>query len=42
MQQVAEVSKLVDSKLAAKQTQTLNRLYQLYVGKGGQTPENVQ
>ena len=40
MQQTAEVTKLVDSKLAAQQTATLNKLYQRYIGMGGQEMQN--
>ena len=40
MQQTAEVTRLVDSKLAAQQTATLNKLYQRYVGMGGQQMQN--
>ncbi len=40
MQQTAEVTKLVDSRLAAKQVATLNSLYQRYVGMGGQQMQN--
>ena len=40
MQQTADVTRLVDSKLAAQQTATLNKLYQRYVGMGGQQMQN--
>ncbi|MDY6240953.1 MAG: DUF2723 domain-containing protein [Prevotella sp.] len=40
MQQTAEVTRLVDSKLAAQQTATLNKLYQRYIGMGGQEMQN--
>ena len=40
MQQTAEVTKLVDSRLAAKQVATLNSLYQRYIGMGGQEMQN--
>ena len=36
MQQVTEVSRILDKKLAKKQTDSLNRYYMMYVGKGGQ------
>lgn len=39
MQQVAETTKLVDTKLANKQTNTVNNLYRAYLGKGGQALE---
>lgn len=39
MQQVAETAKLVDTKLAAKQADTINNLYRTYLGKGGQSLE---
>jgi hypothetical protein len=40
MQQTVDVTRLVDSKLAAQQTATLNKLYQRYVGMGGQQMQN--
>ena len=40
MQQTADVTRLVDSKLAAQQTATLNKLYQRYIGMGGQEMQN--
>ena len=40
MQQTAEVTKLVDSRLAAKQVATLNSLYQRYISMGGQEMQN--
>ena len=40
MQQTADVTRLVDSKLAAQQTATLNKLYQRYVGMGDQQMQN--
>ena len=40
MQQTADVTRLVDSKLAAQQTATLNKLYQRYVCMGGQQMQN--
>lgn len=39
MQQVAETTKLVDTKLATKQADTINNLYRTYLGKGGQSLE---
>ncbi len=40
MQQTAEITKLVDSRLAAKQVAMLNSLYQRYIGMGGQEMQN--
>jgi hypothetical protein len=40
LSQVAEVTVMVDAKLAAQQRGQIDQLYRLYVGKGGQMMEN--
>jgi hypothetical protein len=42
MNQTAEVTKLVDAKLAAKQSAEMQRFYQQYVGQGGQVQQPGQ
>lgn len=42
MNQTAEVTKLVDAKLAAKQAGEMQRFYQRYVGQGGQVQQPGQ
>ena len=42
MNQTAEVSKLIDAKLAAKQAAEMQRFYQRYIGQGGQVQQPGQ
>ena len=42
MNQTAEVAKLIDAKLAAKQAGEMQRFYQRYVGQGGQVQQPGQ
>ena len=42
MNQTAEVTKLIDAKLAAKQAGEMQRFYQRYVGQGGQVQQPGQ
>ena len=42
MNQTAEVAKLIDAKLAAKQAREMQRFYQRYVGQGGQVQQPGQ
>ena len=42
MNQTAEVAKLIDVKLAAKQAREMQRFYQRYVGQGGQVQQPGQ
>ena len=42
MNQTAEVTKLIDAKLAAKQAAEMQRFYQRYVGQGGQVQQPGQ
>ncbi len=40
LSQIAEITGMVDAKLATKQRAQIDQLYRLYIGKGGQVMEN--
>ncbi|MGI6243148.1 MAG: protein O-mannosyl-transferase family [Prevotella sp.] len=40
MSQIADITEMVDKQLGAKQRQQIDKLYQLYLGKGGKTVGN--